>query len=591
MACMNGKWPFKYMQYISFFLFITGLFITHCMNSQVLFPESKKSVAFSSPLDIPLFLSSNYGEYRSGHFHAGVDFKTQQVEGKNVLAVDSGYVYRIVVLTGSYGKALYLKHPSGNITLYGHLSKFEQAVDRYVREQQYRQKSYAVDLYPDRDMFIFPKGAFIGLSGNSGTSFGAHLHFEIRDKSGAIPLNPLNYGFRVKDTTRPEIRWLMIYPVDSGSSVNGYQRNLPLKVSGRSSPLYVSPDTFLVSGKIGIGIETYDFLDNTSNQCGPSTIEVLMDNKQLFFCRFDSIPFSAGGYINSHFDYGEMLRSGRKIQKLYIDPNNKLDIYKVALNRGIIDLRDSAIHNISVIVKDTYGNESILKFNLRKIALAVNPSANPRPAALNRFYFDRLNTFENAHIRIAIHEKSLFDHIDFQYEETKNDSFAYSLVHKVHSRYTPLLKPYVLSIRAEDLPASLADKAFIAIRGTKGAWNYLGGEYSKGFITTRVKVFGEFTVGIDTIPPEFRPLQFTARERYTAGQVFSFNMADSVSGVRNYQGYIDKNWALFEYDAKNNLLTYTIDSTRLTKGVLHDLEIVVTDNRNNITRFKSSFYY
>jgi hypothetical protein len=585
------KLSIKDMYYISYFLLLSGLFFNTIIYSQTVPPRNNKNSEFQSPLDIPLLLSANYGEYRSGHFHAGIDFKTQQVEGKNVFAADSGYIYRVVVLAGSYGNAVYLKHPSGKITLYGHLSRFEPAVEKYVKEQQYRKKSFTVDLSPDPARFVYRKGGFLGWSGNSGGSFGAHLHFEVRDQSGAIPLNPLNYNFAVKDNIKPQIRWLMLYPLDTASAVNGIVMNLPVKVNAGRSGYYISPDTIKVKGKIGLGIETYDFLNDASNECGPSTIEVSLDKKIMFFCRFDSIPFSSGSYINSHFDYGEMFRSGRKIQKLYIDPNNKLNIYKIALNRGIIHFNDPGVHNLRILVTDTYGNESELNFMMQwePDKPAVKPA--PEPFVVSRFSYDSLNIFENQNIRVMVPKDALFDHVDFKYQEIQNDSILYSSIHQVHHKYTPLLSSYILSIKPRDLPVELHDKALIASRGAKGTWISQGGEYKNGFVTTRVKAFGEYIIAIDTTAPVIKPLAFTPRAKYTAQQVISFLISDDFSGIRKYSGYIDDRWVLFEYDAKNNLLMYKVDPTRLTKGISHDIVIRVTDNKGNSAQYKSDFYY
>lgn len=569
----------------------TGLFILLFIFFDLTAQTSPRKPDFRSPLDIPLYLSSNYGEYRSGHFHAGVDFKTQQVENKNVYAVDSGYIYRIAVLSAGYGKALYIKHPSGHITLYGHLNQFDKAVEKYVRDQQYRKKSFTVDLYPERDKFVYRKGDWIGLSGNTGMSFGAHLHFEIRDKSGAIPLNPLEYGFAVSDRTKPEIRWLMVYPADTNSFVNGTRLKLPFKTYNSGRTIKIQPDTVDAWGDIGIGIETYDFLDHTSNQCGPSSVEVKVDNQPVFLCRIDSISFSSGSYIYSYYDYDELLRTGRKIQKLFIDPNNKLSVYKLAVNRGILNMRDSRTHPVKITVKDTYGNESVLEFILRSVNIIAAPPAVPDSFVVQKFYYDSLNVFENQNVRIVLPADALFDHIDFRYREEKNDSFKYSLVHKIHERFTPLMRPYILSLKADGLTDSLRHKALIASRGKKGEWISQGGEYGRGYVTANVRTFGDFIIVVDSVAPSIKPVNFTAGAKYPAGKSISFSIADSISGIRKYSGYIDRNWALFEYDLKSDLLSYTIDPDRLVSGKMHDLEIIVTDNKGNVGKFSSAFYY
>jgi hypothetical protein len=579
------------MYNISNFLFIACLFLSTSAYSQK--PESPQNTktGFVSPLDIPLLLSSNYGEYRSGHFHAGVDFKTQQVEGKKVFAADSGYVYRIAVLLWGYGNVIYIKHPSGKITVYGHLSKFVPALEQYVKEQQYRKKSYTVDLLPDPGKFVFRRGELIGLSGNSGGSFGAHLHFEVRNETGTIPLNPLNYGFAISDRTSPRMNWLMVYPLGKESLVNGFKIPLPLQVRRRNNNYYILPDTLLINGAFGVGIETYDFLDNSLNECEPNTIEMLLDKQQIFYSVMDSIPFSMGGYLNSYFDYGELLRTGRKIQKLFIDPNNKLNIYKNAVNRGSILLNDSTVHEIRIVVKDTYGNQSTLNFYVKRHnSIPVNSSSQPDPITA-KFAFDSLNVYETSNIKIAIPANALFEDLDFKYQESENDSFQYSLLHCVHNNYTPLLVPYIISVKTRGLSPDLYEKAFLAIRKTDNKWVSEGGDYKNGFITLRTKNFGQFIVMIDTVKPEIHPLKFSPGAKYEAGQTISFTIADTLSGISKYAGTIDNKWALFEYDAKNDLFSYTIDGSRLKKDSLHQIEIIVTDYRENLEKYTNSFYY
>ncbi|MBN1143024.1 MAG: M23 family metallopeptidase [Bacteroidales bacterium] len=556
-----------------------------------LFAQSRINATVSSPVDIPILLSGNYGELRSTHFHAGIDIKTQQTEGKNVLAIDSGYVYRIAVQSGGYGKAVYLRHKNGRVSVYCHLNRFVPALEKYVKEAQYRKKSFEVDLAPHAGQFAFSKGALLGYSGNSGNSAGPHLHFEIRNAQGTVTFNPLNYGFPVKDNTSPEIRSLMICSLDPHGAINDTAKKIVVQAKGRNGKYALAPDTFRISGRFGIGVETYDFLDNSPNECGPYTIRLQIDNRTLFFCRIDSIAFSSQGYINSHVDYEEKMISGRKIQKLYLDPNNQLNIYKVVVNRGIIRLSDQEVHPAVITVRDTYGNESVLKFYVRQQQAAGSKAVRTGEQQITRkFYYDSLNVYENHDIRVAIPKGALFDNMGFTYEKIE-DTVMYASLHKVHNEFTPLYKNYMLSVRAREIPKNLYEKLLLVSKSKDGSWMSQGGEFKNGFVTARVRSFGCFSIAVDTMKPEIKPKSFVPGGRYSGNQVISFTISDTLSGIRKYAGYIDKQWALFEYDAKNQLFSYTIDSSRLAKSGLHTLEIYVTDNKDNVTRYLSDFHY
>jgi murein DD-endopeptidase MepM/ murein hydrolase activator NlpD len=580
------------MQFILQFLIFAGVFD----NYQVLqdsIKDSGKPVYFVSPLNIPLYLAGNYGEIRSAHFHGGIDIKTQQVEGKTVVAADSGYVFRVAVQSGGYGHALYLRHPSGLVTVYGHLRQFAPQVDAWVKAQQYRKKSFEVDLNPEPDQFVFRKGETIGISGNTGSSGGPHLHFEIRDKSASIPLNGLKYSFPIKDLVKPKIEWLCIYPLDDSSTVNGLNRKILLPVSMLKNNLYIKANNPSVSGNIGFGIVTYDLLSNSLNKCEPYSMSVYKDSILHFRCVIDSIPFSQTGYVASMIDYEEKVLNGRTIQKLFVEPNNNLPIYKKAINRGVISFSDSMEHNIVISVADVYGNQSDLLFKVHSSGFKGPVASLPKNDTniVARFYYDSLNVYETPEVRVVVPRDALFDNIGFRFARTETDSGKYSPIFSVHKEEIPLKKSIVVSIKPRNLPPSLRSKAGITGIGAKGNVISRGGTYKHGYITAQVKSFGRFYVTVDTVVPVIKPSGFRQGGKYTDGQVMSFRIRDYGSGIAKYSGYIDQEWALFEYDGKNENLFYRIDGEKLQKGKTHKVEVIVSDNRENFTRFESTFYY
>lgn len=545
---------------------------------------------FSVPLDIPLYLSGNYGEIRSSHFHAGVDFKTEQVEGKKILAAADGYVGRINIQSGSYGNAVYLYHPGGYMTVYAHLKEFMPEVEEYVKENQYRRKSFEVNLFPEPNRFVYKKGEMIGLSGNSGNSTGPHLHFEVRDLGTSTPLNVLNFNFPIVDDISPRILWLAVYPLGNNSQVNGSREKILLQVFSRNGSYVLNESLIQVSGEMGFGIETYDFLNGSSNRCSPYTAMLTIDEQVICHFRLDSIPFDMTAYVDSHIDYGEKVQSGRIIQKLYVDPNNKLGIYATSTDRGIFRFSDTLLHQARITVADVYGNESVLSFMLKSSLPEVSPAPVPKDSSVvSTFRYDDLNVFEDGDVRVVVPEDALYDNIYFQYEKILSCTGCLSDTFAVHNVYTPLHKSYILSINPKNLPSEFRDKVFIARKDKDGKMVGYGGEYRNGFVTTQLRSFGRFYLAIDTTGPVIFPLRFMENGQYTGGQMLSFTIKDPESGIRNYNGYIDGEWTLFKYDAKNDLLTYLIDEERLTKSGTHQIEIIVTDDQDNISHFRSSF--
>ncbi len=238
---------------------------------------------FHPPLKIPMYLSGNFGEIRSDHFHSGIDIKTQGSTGHHVFAIESGYVSRIKVQANGYGKSIYLAHPDGHTSVYGHLDRYREDVEAYVKEQQYRRKSHQLDLYLEPGDFKVEKGAFIAYSGNSGGSMGPHLHFEIRT-ANQHPTNVLEYGFPIKDNIAPRFKGLYIYPLEKNARVNGSSEKQFFELV-IDQGIYTIPwgTRIEVEGKIGIGVEVYDYLNGASNRCGVYTLEGFVEEEAVLW--------------------------------------------------------------------------------------------------------------------------------------------------------------------------------------------------------------------------------------------------------------------------------------------------------------------
>ncbi|MBN1413829.1 MAG: M23 family metallopeptidase [Bacteroidales bacterium] len=551
--------------------------------------QSLSSGSFAPPVDGPLLLTSNYGEIRVTHFHSGIDILSES--GNRVYSIDEGYISRIGITLNGYGKALYITHPNGYTSVYGHLNAFMPEIEKYVTDQQYHKRKYVVNLYPAKEKFPVRKGQFIALSGNTGYSFGPHLHFEIRDNRGQIPLNVLKFNLPIADNRRPRINCLGVYPLDPESQVadSCVKAILPLKSNAGEKILLPTP--IQVWGNIGFGVETYDFLDGRENTCSPLSVSLLVDDYPVFSYELDRISFGKTSYVDSHIDFAEMIQTGRKIQKLYLDPNNKLDIYTLSFNRGICNFTDSLEHHITIQVEDAAGNRTSLHFSVKSEYRNIPKIIIEDSTCVGTFYYDSLNVYETKDVRIVIPNDALYDHIGFRYKMEKAPDTLFSCLHWIHDERTPVHGSYMVSIKPVNLPDAMTSKAIVVMIDKNNRLISQGGDYAKGLVTSRIGSFGRFAVAVDSIPPEIRPASFISKGKYTPNQAISFQITDNLSGIYSYNGFIDGNWALFEYDAKNSLLFYKPDPSRLAQNKEHILELIVTDNKNNVRKFKGHFYF
>ncbi|MBN2273822.1 MAG: M23 family metallopeptidase [Bacteroidales bacterium] len=544
---------------------------------------------FVPPVDVPLYLTSNYGEIREAHFHSGIDFLAET--GSKVYAIKEGYVSRIAVTLNGYGKAVYIAHPNGYTSVYGHLSEFMPEIEKYVKDQQYQRRKYVINLYPEADKFPVLQGQIIAFSGNTGYSFGPHLHFEIRDSRGAIPLNVLTFDFPVADSRTPRITCLGIYPINPHAQVDGTPNKVIIPLKNNNGNKYSIPGPVKVWGDIGFGIETYDYLDGRENMCSPFSVSLVVDDKLKNSFELDRISFGKSSYVNSHIDYAEKVSNGRKIQKLFVDPNNKLDIYKGMINNGICTFTDSLEHKVSVQVKDVAGNQASLDFHVISSFDEKIPSDAVHPHYADSFYYNTVNVYETEQVKIALPNGALFTHIDFRYKAEKAADTLFSALHHVHEESTPVHGTYMISIKPVNLPQALSSKAIIVMIDNKDKISSTGGHYKNGYVTSRAGSFGRFAIFVDTMPPEINPVSFVSKKKYTTHQIISFRIKDDLSGIGTYNGFIDGKWALFEFDAKNDLLFYRPDASRLQQNKEHTLELIITDRKDNIRKFKGRFYF
>lgn len=536
------------------------------------------------PVDIPLSVSGSFGELRTNSFHMGLDFKTMGTIGLNVYSIEDGYVVRIKIETGGYGKAIYINHPNGFTSVYAHLEGFPPEIEQYCKEEQYKKKHFAVDMMFTPGKIPVKKGQVIGLSGNRGASSGPHLHFEIRETKTEFPINILKYtNITIADNIAPVIDNIWVYPLTEASRVNN--KTAPVRVSPRTS---VKDDALFASGEIGLGIQVHDKTNTSLSKTGVYTTQLFVNDTVVFEQVFDKLSFSDVRYINSLMDYRSFISFGARINRLFVQPNNKLPVYTSLNNHGKILFSDTSTKRIRIVVKDEYSNQSEYSFSIsgkgpfRKI---------PEPAVnTNLLSWKTENTFDNGDVKIIFPKDALYDDLLLDYAKLPRIPGYYSHLHKVHNTYTPLHKVSTISVKPVDLPEKLQSKALLVGINSAGNVNWAGGSFKNGRVEAFIRFFGNYIVGIDTVRPTIRPLFTSVRNKDFRrwGQI-AFQVKDDLSGIAKYDGYIDDQWVLFEYDPKTNMLFYKFDASRMKFGGKHTLILKVSDDRGNSTEYTTEF--
>jgi len=544
---------------------------------------------FRSPIDFPISLSGSFGEIRQNHFHSGIDIRTDGMEGKPVYAVADGYVSRVFVSPTGFGKALYINHPNGYTSVYGHVRSFAGSIAGWVKNQQYKLESFAIDKEVPQGLIKVKKGELIAYSGNAGSSGGPHLHFEVRETITQETIDPLEFGFMTPDAIPPLITWIKIYTLDDNSLVNFANKPLMLPVTGSDGEYRLKlEDDINVSGNIIFGILTNERPNGKGYKTGVSFIQLIVDGNPCFEQHLERFAFSQNRYVNSLIDYPAYMQNRRKIQRSYIAPNNRLEVYGPVVNRGIQNFVDEKVHQIQYVVKDIFGNPARLSFRVKSHP-PPGVGGRPKPATQRGeqlFTYKEDNRFIRPDIRFIVPGEALYEELPFEYFSTPSAVGTYSSVHHLHNQFTPLQTYCTLSIKTEGLPSRLAGKAIIVEVEPGNHLSARGGKFENGFVTTQIRSFGNYAVTVDTIAPIIRPVNIFPNKKVGRQFNIKIKISDNLSGIKSYRGMLNGNWILMDYDAKYNLLVYSFDE-RMKKGK-NLFKLVVTDAVGNSTRYEAA---
>ncbi|HEY0245983.1 MAG TPA: M23 family metallopeptidase [Mucilaginibacter sp.] len=563
------------------FCFVFSLYFTTNAQNPIQSRQYPKNF-FRYPLDLPPSTAGSFGELRPSHFHAGLDFRTNQQSGYPVHAAADGYVSRVRVQFGGGGNIVYINHPNGYTTVYMHNQRFSPEIAKAVRDYQYQHQLYEVDFNLPPSQINVCKGDVISISGNSGAVEGPHLHFEIRDTKTEETINPQLFGVTIPDAIPPAISAIAIYHLDN-KPFSEKTRHEFLPVAGRAGNYHlVKPGTITLNGETGFGISANDMNSASSNHNGIYSLELKLDGKTVYTYAVERFAFDQTHAINAYIDYPTYLTSRRFIQKCFILPGSKISLYPQSENRGIINFDDDALHEVEYVVKDVAGNTSTLTLKVKSQHQERSAAILKTPGTL--FHYDQKNVFDNGSVKLQIMPGNLYDDLDFSYSASPMLPGMFSQVHHIHNRFTPIHDRYDIWIKPDKDLGKYANKAVIV--STTGGCD--SSFYNNGYIQAQAKTFGDFYIKLDTIAPYIMPINISKGKNMAMLHNIRLKIGDNLSGVKSYNGSIDGRWVLMEWDYKTKVLNYTFDKD-LAPGK-HNFELTVSDNKDNSSQFTADFY-
>ncbi|RZJ73655.1 M23 family metallopeptidase [Flavobacterium sp.] len=557
--------------------FLLLLFFYAPIYAQDVYPKD----FFRSPLDIPLQLSGNFGELRSNHFHAGFDFRTQQKEGLNVYAAGDGYISRIKISPYGYGKAIYIDHPNGYTTVYGHLKMGSATVEKYILENQYKQESFEVELFPKPGELQVLKGDVIALSGNTGGSEGPHLHFEIRATKSEKIINPLFFGFDkiILDNKKPVLTNLLVYPIDANSEVNGVKTPVMVDVRMGEDGNYLA-EKITGTGRIGIGISAYDQCDYSPGKNGVYKVENYVNGNLSYGYEFNTFAFDESRYINALIDYPRFRKTGQRIQKLFRRQPNDFSLTKTDETNGTILIEPSMNKVSRLEISDFYGNKIVINIPVEYVAPVATEPQTAIPNSGYLVYAAKDNNFEKGPFSVFVPAKTFYEDVFLNFDVNASTMVFGNDDIPVHSNFNVVIDD-------KSIPESDREKTFIAsINGSRLSYN---STKRKGTtFSTYTKNLGGFKLAKDVDAPKITSVKKIEGKTLNDANI-SFAISDALSGIREYKGYLNGHWVLFEFDYKSKRITHWFSTDDFLVDGRNELKLVVTDNVGNSAIFETYF--
>jgi len=522
------------------------------------------------PLEIPLRYSGTYGELRPNHFHAGVDLKTQGREGFPVYAVEDGFLSRIKVETGSYGKVVYLDHPELNkTTVYAHLNRFSPKIQNYIKGEQYLHQTYEIQRYLRPTQITVKKGEIIGYSGNTGNSFGPHLHFEVRDRESEEPMNPLQFGLEAKDNDPPTIQGLYLYESEEPQVVTTFENRTMIALKTVKERIqYSATDTISVQGYYSFGIQSFDRLDLSANKNGWYRLELKRNDSLISELTIDRFNFTENPLINRSIDYHFYETSNNRVLLTTKEASNPLGFFKNSPSTELFKAEVGKIDYWKLTLSDYSGNTSSIDWTTKGVEGVKKLTIPFGNSTINQTVN---NQFLEAQL-IAI-ENSIYsmEGLDFQ---LTGDTLS------IEPKEVLVRNPLLLQIIPKEIKQkpSWVSYAFFGQIGKKETKFIRKVESDTLSVTLRNT--GDFHFAYDSIAPVVTPRNFSSGQAINGYRYLEIEAEDKETGIKSFEGYLDGQWVLFEHEPKQNRFTFDTSDILLIPGV-HTLEFEVEDLLGN----------
>ncbi len=558
---------------------------------------------FRYPLNILPSFSGNYGELRSNHFHGGIDCRVGGVIGAPVFATDSGYVSQISISSSGYGNALFITHPNGYTSVYGHLSRYSDRIKKNILERQYADKRSEIEIEFQPNILKVERGEIVGYAGNSGSSLGPHLHFEIRETKSNTQLNVFGRNFiRVEDKIPPQLKRVLFvgYSEKDGVPVSKPVKMVTLPAQG----------VIMLPQRSYVAIDAIDRMEGTSAKLAVEEYNVYLDNDRIFSLNIGEVPPDKNRYINSLIYFPYKSKGGDPLIKSLVEPGNALKNRIIAKYSGLIVLNDTNVHQVKVEVLDYKKNITSRIFNVQRCAGDVeyevipddmentqntlgrgemNNSMSSECEPGREMYMEWFlaNIYNTKGLEISIPPASFYSPVLFKADTAAFRINSYAPVWDIGDRAVSLHFPAIVRVKCS-VPDSLASNAVLVAVSNKGGLTSVGGNYSNGILTAKIRNFGRFTVATDTKAPNISTAMRDGA--IVKGKELKFRIYDNLSGIRSYEVLIDDNWVVTSMDAKSATLSVPLQDAKISRGK-HTVKVNVVDGCGNASSLSRIFTY